>query len=429
MEQQGNTAYDALVLGGGPGGYEAAIRCTQYGLKTVLVEARELGGTCLNRGCIPTKALLACAHTYEAVREASAFGVTAENVRFSYAEFAKRKDRIVAALRGGVERLEQAHGVEVVRGFGVLLDANRVKVGERELTARNIILATGSAPARPPIPGIDGQHIGTSDELLALTEAPESLLIIGGGVIGMEFATLFSALGKKVTVLEMLPAILPGVDPEITAQLIRSLKKKGVEIHTSAKVLSLHGGETVTAAYEEGGAAREAAAAYCIVCTGRKPMTAGIGLESAGVRTERGFVAVDECMRTNVSGIFAVGDITGKPQLAHVASAQGLVAAANCAGKDEHMSYSAVPACIYTEPEIAYIGVTEAQAVSAGRPVKTGSFNVGANGKAMTMGSGGLVKLVTDGRTGELLGAQLYAPRATDLIAGVFGGDEERGHP
>ncbi|MFB0920508.1 MAG: FAD-dependent oxidoreductase, partial [Oscillospiraceae bacterium] len=221
--------YDVAVLGGGPGGYECAIRCAQYGLKTVLIEARELGGTCLNRGCIPTKSLLQSAHMYEAVLNSSAFGVKSEGVSFDYKKMAERKDSVVLSLRSGIQTLEKAHGVTVKNGFGVLKDKNTIDIGGETVCAKNIILATGSAPARPPIPGIDGKNIITSDEVLSFTEAPEDMIIIGGGVIGIEFATLFSALGKKVTIIEMLPSILPGVDGDIVMQLKSLLTKKNVK--------------------------------------------------------------------------------------------------------------------------------------------------------------------------------------------------------
>ncbi|WP_227762091.1 dihydrolipoyl dehydrogenase [Zhaonella formicivorans] len=410
--------YDVAVLGGGPGGYVAAIRCAQYGLKTVLIEADELGGTCLNRGCIPTKALLHCAELYESALESMEHGVFTGGISFNYAALARRKDTIVAKLRAGIASLEKAHGVTVIKGFGVLQDPHTINVNGNLVNAEKIILATGSAPARPPIPGIDGENIITSDEVLAMTECPDSFVIIGGGVIGMEFATLFAALGKKVTVIEMMPSILPGVDRDIVRMLSQILQKKGVELVTSARVTSLQGGKTIKVNYEQSGQVKSATGACCVISVGRKPMTAGIGLEALGVRMARSFVEVDDRLRTNIPNIYAIGDITGKMQLAHVATAQGLVAAANCAGKDEKIDYSIVPACIYTSPEIAFVGMTEEKAKEAGKAVQCGTFNVAGNGKAMIMGAkSGIVKLVTDEATGEILGAQLFAPRATDMIA------------
>ncbi len=405
-------AYDVAVLGGGPGGYEAAIRCAQYGLKTALVEARELGGTCLNRGCIPTKALLHGAEVWETVGDARALGIRTEGRALDYAALAAFKERQVSLLRRGVESLEKAHGVEVVAGFGRLENANTLEVEGRRLTARRVILATGSQPALPPIPG--AQDALTSDGVLSLTALPASLVIVGGGVIGMEFATLFSSLGVKVTVLEMLPDILPGVDARLSALLRRSLKRRRVDIINNARVTEI--GSTVR--YEVDGEPRTVQAERCAVCTGRRPQTQGIGLEAVGVRTQRGYVCVNDRMETSVPGIYAVGDITGGPQLAHAASAQGLVAAANCAGLERSMQGRAVPACVYTRPEIACVGLDEQTARAQGRQVRTGVFDVAGNGRCAVMNERlGLCVVVADAQSDELLGAQIMAPRATDLIA------------
>ena len=353
-----NTHFDVAVLGAGPGGYEAAIRCTQYGLKTALIEARELGGTCLNRGCIPTKALLHSAELYEEAKDAAKFGVSTGDVSYDYTKIAANKDAVVAKLRGGIASLEAAHGVEVINGFGKLTSPTTIDVDGKVIEADKIILATGSAPARPPIPGIDGKNVITSDEVLSMTELPDSFVIIGGGVIGMEFTTLFASLGKKVTVLEMMPSILPGVDASIVSSLKTSLKKKGVNIINNAKVTGIQGGDTVSVSYELNGKSETATGSVCVVSVGRRAMTSGIGLEELGIKMNRAFVEIDACMQTSIKNIYAIGDITGKIQLAHVATAQGLVAAANCAGRTATLDYDVVPACIYSSPEIAYIGMT-----------------------------------------------------------------------
>lgn len=408
--------YQAAVLGGGPGGYEAAIRAAQYGLKTVLIEARELGGTCLNRGCIPTKALLHGAEVWETVSDAKTFGVRVEGAVLDYAALAAFKDRQVSKLRKGIEALERAHGVTVVQGFGTLEDEHTIAVDDERITAESIILATGSEPSRPPIKG--AEHALISDDVLNMTALPASAVIVGGGVIGIEFATLLSALGCKVTVLEMLPDILPGIDKRLTALLRRTLKKKKVSIITEAKVLEITAEGAVR--YEADGEQRETAAEICVMCVGRRPLTAGIGLEKVGVKTERGYVVTDGHMRTSVGNIFAIGDITGKQQLAHVASAQGLVAAASCAGKDELMDYSAVPACVYTTPEIATVGMSERAARESGYEVKVGSFDVAGNGRSSVMNERtGLALIVCDAKTDAILGAQIMSPRATDIIAEV----------
>ena len=408
--------FDVAVLGGGPGGYEAAIRCAQLGLKTCLIEARELGGTCLNRGCIPTKALLHGAELYESAKNGGAFGITGD-LQLDFAQLAAFKDDRVAKLRRGIEALEAAHGVEVVKGFGRVVGPHALDVQGRRITWDKLILAMGSAPAKPPVPGMESAF--TSDEVLAAKFVVSSMIIVGGGVIGLEFATLFASLGKKVTIIEMMPEILPGCIPEITAKIKAVLKKKGVEFILGAKVTGVINGRCVT--FERDGAPDERRASAVIVCAGRRPMTRDCGLETIGLETDRrGFIEVDDHLRTAVEGVYAIGDITGKIQLAHVATAQGMAAAANCAGRDAAMRYDRVPACIYTSPEIAFIGLSEEAAKAKGIEVETGSFNVAANGRSAVMNeSTGLIKLVAEKGTGRVLGCQIMAPRATDMIAEV----------
>ena len=411
--------YDIVVLGGGPGGYVSAIRCAQFGKKVALVEARELGGTCLNRGCIPTKALLHSAEVYEMAKNAAACGVTTGEVGFDFGKVAEYKDGVVTKLRTGVAGLEKAHGVKVINGFGKLIDAHTLDVNGESITFDKLILATGSSPARPPIPGIDGQNVVTSDEILTMNELPGSFVIIGGGVIGIEFATLFSTLERPVTVIEMMPSILPGVDADVVRTLNRVLKKKKVNVINNARVTEIVGGETVTVKYELNGAQKTAEGACCVVSVGRRAMTADIGLENLGIEMNRAFINIDEHCRTNIENIYAIGDITGKIQLAHVASAQGLVAAANACGRDEVMDYSVVPSCIYTSPEIAFVGLSEDKAKAQGIEYKVGTFNVAGNGRAMIMGEAlGTAKLIA-APDGKLLGAQLMCPRATDMIAEI----------
>lgn len=417
--------YDVAVLGGGPGGYECAIRCAQLGLKTALIEARELGGTCLNRGCIPTKALLHGAEVYAEAKAGSAFGLILDGLTLDYPKLAAFKDEKVKKLVAGIEALEKAHGVDVVRGFGRAVAPHTLDVGGRKLTFDKLVLAMGSAPSKPPVPGMDTAY--TSDDVLAATMIPSSAIIIGGGVIGLEFATLFCSLGKKVTIIEMLPEILPGCIPEIISKTKAVLKKRGVEFILGAKVVSVEKGRSVR--FEKDGKQDERRAGTVIVCAGRRPMTRDCGLEALGVPTDRrGFIEVDDHMRTSVEGVYAIGDITGKIQLAHVATAQGFVAAANCAGGDKAMRYDRVPACLYTSPEIAYVGLTEEAAKAQGHEVITGSFNVAANGRSMVMNeSNGIVKLVADKATHKILGGQIMGPRATDMIAEVTAVMEHEG--
>lgn len=408
--------YDIIVLGAGPGGYECAIRCAQYGKKTALVEARELGGTCLNRGCIPTKALLHGAEVYESAKNSAICGVSASDVGFDFVKMAEYKDSIVSKLRNGIAALEKGHGVKVIKGFGKLIDDHTLDVDGEKITFDKLILATGSSPARPPIPGIDGENVITSDDVLTMSELPDSFVIIGGGVIGIEFATLFSSLGKSVTVIEMMPSILPGVDGDVVKLLSRVFKKKKVNVINNAKVTSIEGGESVSVNYELNGQEKKAEGACCIVSVGRRAMTAGIGLEELGIEMNRAFVNIDDHCMTNIPNIYAIGDITGKIQLAHVATAQGLTAAANACGIDESINYDIVPSCIYTSPEIAFVGLSEDKCKAQNIEYKVGSFNVAGNGRAMIMGDAiGMTKLIAS-PDGKLLGAQLMCPRATDMI-------------
>lgn len=413
--------FDLAVLGGGPGGYEAAIRAAQYGLTVCLVEKDLLGGTCLNRGCIPTKALLSGAEAMDAIREAPLLGVEAGVPKLNYAALAAFKDRQVARLRRGIEQLEKANGVTVVKGEGRLAGNHALMAGDRTITADKLIVATGSRPVRPGIPGLDGAQVLDSDQVLTMKNLPHSVVIIGGGVIGIEFATLFSGLGSQVTVLEMTEDILPGIDPEITAQVRSLLKKRGIGIHCGARVSAVIGGQGVKAVYQKAGQEFVAQGERCVVCIGRAPNTRGIGLEEAGVALDdRGYVRVNEYLETTLGDVYAIGDITGRIQLAHAAAAQGLIAAANCAGRRQKMDYGIVPACVYTSPEIAYVGLSEQAARQAGRQVGVGRFSVAGNGRALTMNrQEGLVKLVCDRGTGEILGCQMLCPRATDMIAEV----------
>jgi dihydrolipoamide dehydrogenase len=410
--------FDAAVIGGGPGGYVCAIRCAQLGKKTALVENRELGGTCLNRGCIPAKALLHTAELYDEIkRHGKELGLNGE-ISLDFGALAERKDRIAGKLRRGIETLIKGRKITLIQGTAELTGPGTFRAGTAEYTADNIVIATGSEPAAIPIPGADRPEALNSDAVLAMKSLPGSAVIIGGGVIGVEFATLFASFGRKVTVIEMLPRILNGMDKDICEAMTRLLKKRGVDIHTGARVLEIAGGGVCS--YEEGSVRKEAAGSIVIMAVGRRPLTKNLGLEAAGVACERGFIAVDERMATNVPGVWAIGDVTGKIQLAHAASAQGLAAAANIAGKNAVMSYNIIPACVYTNPEIASVGMTEEAARAAGLPVKIGSFPAAANGRSMIMNvTDGFVKIITHAGTGEILGAHIMAPRATDMIGEI----------
>lgn len=416
-----NNRYELTVIGGGPGGYVAAIRAAQLGLKVAVIEEKEMGGTCLNRGCIPTKALLHGAEVFQTVRTCGKYGIETGQIAFDFGRMAAHKDSIVKKLRTGVETLVKSNGVDIIRGKAYIKDKNTIEITERDkqsIHTGKIIIATGSRPTRPPVPGIDGSGVLDSDQVLALTSCPKRIVIIGGGVIGMEFATLFNSLGKDVTILEVADTILPGMDVEISSLLAKSMEKKGVRIFTDARVASIKSDSQAICVFTRDNTEMEAAGDIVIVAAGRRPNTEGIGLENAGLAVEHGYIKVDDRMETSVKGIYAIGDVTGKMQLAHVASAQGMAAAANAAGKTVLMNYQAIPSCIYTNPEIASIGLSEADALKNGKGIKIGRFPVGFNGRSMIIGeTDGLVKITTDEANGEILGAQIMAPRATDMIA------------
>ena len=412
--------FDAVVIGAGPGGYVAAIRCAQLGLKTAVIEASDCGGTCLNRGCIPTKALLHPAEIYETMaKEAPGIGVHADNLRVDYSEVFAFKEQVVKRMSGGVEKLLKGRKVEIIKGKATLTGAHSMSVDGKECTSDKIIVATGAEPARIPIPGIDKDGVMNSNGVLSCDKLPEKVVIIGGGVIGIEFATLYNSFGKEVVIVEALPRIMSTMDEDASAVMTGILESKGVEIHVNAKVTEIKDGPVVV--YDENGSIGEAAGDMVIVAIGRSPVTKDIGLEAAGVRvSDKGFVEVNDSLQTSVPNIYAIGDITGKVQLAHVASAQGVVAAENAAGGNETITYEIVPSVIYSNPEVAAVGITESEAVEKGLNVKTGLFSTSGNGRSVILGStDGFVKLVTEAATGELLGATIVAPHASDMIAEI----------
>lgn len=415
--------FDLTVIGGGPGGYVAAIRAAQLGLKVAVVEEREMGGTCLNRGCIPAKSLLHSAEVYHTAKHSEEFGIMIKDVSFDYAKIALKKDAVVKQLRSGVEFLVKSNGVTFLKGRGVIKDRNTIDVAGKDsqtITTGKIIIATGSRPSKPPIPGIDGNNVLDSDGVLNLTACPDKVVIIGGGVIGVEFATIFNSLGKEVTIIEMMDFILPGIDMEIALMLRKSLENKGVKIYTGSSVTSIKSDIKAVCTFDNNGKEQKAEGDAVVVAIGRKPNSENIGLENIGIETEKGFIKVNDRMETSENGIYAIGDITGKVLLAHVASAQGLVAAANAAGKIKKMDYAIVPGCIYTSPEIATVGLTEAEAIKKGYKIKIGKFPIAANGKSLIMGEKeGLAKIITEMETGEILGMHILGPRATDMISEI----------
>ena len=414
--------YDLIVIGAGPGGYEAALHAAKLGLKTALVERRDVGGTCLNRGCIPTKTLLHSAEVYHEAKEAETFGIRAENVSFDLPAIFARKQAVVEKLRGGVEGLLKSAKVELLRGTGTVLGSGRVKVsnaeGETEYACANILCATGSVPARPPIPGLELAM--SSDELLDGAETLyKSLVIIGGGVIGVELATFYADLGCPVTIVEGLDRLLPNMDKELGQNLAMLLKKRGVVIQTGAMVKGVEKSENgLTVRYEQKGkeAAAEAEAVLCAI--GRAPYSKDLFAEGLEVAYDRRRVRVDEHFRTSIPGVYAIGDVSSPVQLAHVATAQGIACVDRIAGRTPGQDLSLVPGCVYTRPEIATVGLTEAEAKERGIPVKTAKGLMSANGRTVILeGERGFMKLVADAESGKLLGAALMCERATDMIS------------
>ena len=411
--------YQLLVIGAGPGGYTAALRAARLGVKTAVVEDREVGGTCLNRGCIPTKTLLHAAEIARAARESAPLGVETENVQVDLPAVYRRKDEVVAQLREGIEGLFQQKKVDLIRGKGTIIAPGTVSVGDRTCTAEHILIATGSIPARPPIPGLE--LAVTSDELLSGQEKlPGALVIIGGGVIGMEFASFYSALGVPVTVLEAMDRILPNLDREISQNLTMLLKKQGVSITAGAMVSAVERREdgTLSVCYTCKEQPGEAVGDTVLCAIGRRPNTAGLLGEGVTLEMERGRLVTDELGRTSMPGVYAVGDVTARVQLAHVAAAQGAACAQRLAGTAPLTDLALIPSCVYTSPEIAAVGITADEAKAAGRSVKTGKYVMFSNARTLIAGSGrGFIKVVADSESGVILGAQMMCERATDMIS------------
>src|SRR5467141_1972274 len=410
-------SFDVVVVGGGPGGYVAALRAAQLGASTAIVEKDRLGGTCLVRGCIPTKALLQSSELYTLAKGGAPFGVVADNIAFDWAAAQKRKGAVVDQLVKGVEGLLKAGGVTVVRGAGKLVGGGAIEVAGERLQAKDIVIATGSAVSRIPLKG--AELTIDSDAILELKEVPARLAVIGGGVVGMEFAAMFAALGSKVTVLEMLPQILPMVEADVVNAYVKHLSGLGAEIHISSKVAEVaKSGRALQVRFSTGGEGGAVDADQVLLAVGRSPYTEGLGAEAAGVKLERGRVVVDDHLRTSAPGVWGIGDVIGGIMLAHVASYEGICAVENIAGHARIPDYHAAPNCVYTDPEIAHVGLGEKEAKERGIEVKIGRFPFAAAGRALTLGqTEGFVKVVADAPTGRILGVHIVGPRATDLIA------------
>ena len=418
--------YDLIVIGAGPGGYVAAIRGAHLGLKTAIVEKdSKLGGTCLLRGCIPTKSLLHSADLLEEIQNAGKHGILTGEVGFDFGGVQKARKKIIQKSAAGVNYLMKSNKIDVHSGFGSLTDPNTVEVkGDKETTtlkAKHIILATGSVPRTLPFIKIDGKHFVTSDEILELKTPPKSLIILGSGAVGVEFASIYSRFGTDCTVVELLDRALPMEDEEVSAEFAKLLRKRKIKVLTETKLegAKVQKGEVV-ASINDGKSTSTLKAEMLLVAVGRAPVTAGLKLDAAGVKVDQGgFVEVDPLMRTSIPNIYAIGDIVRTPQLAHIASAEALLAVDHIAGKKvEPLNYLHTPSCTYSDPEVASVGLSEKAAIEKGYTVKVGKFPFSAIGKARIMDkTEGFVKIVSDAQYDEILGVHIIGPRATDLIA------------
>jgi dihydrolipoamide dehydrogenase len=439
------TSVDVVVIGGGPGGYVAAIRAAQLGLSTVCVEYdKTLGGTCVNVGCIPSKALLTSSEHYEFAQHAAAsHGIGVGQLTLDLATMLKRKTDVVAQNTRGIEYLFKKNKITWSRGFGTLKAGNVVEVtsgnpaaggppAEKIATfqAKSVIIATGSVPIELPFLKFDEERILSNVGALEIPKVPNHLIVIGGGIIGLELGSVWKRLGAKVTVVELLPAILPGMDDEIVKEAEKTFKKQGLDIRTGTKVTG--GGRTDTGVYvevEREGKTERIEGDHVLVSVGRRPVTSGIDAKALGLNVgKRGEILVDDQMRTNLPNVYAIGDCVPGPMLAHKAEDEGVIAAEVIAGKPVHMHYKSIPGVVYTWPEIASVGLTERQVKESGREYRTGKFPFSANGRARSMGeSVGFVKFIADAKTDELLGAHMIGPNVSELISEVVLAFEYRG--
>lgn len=406
-------SYDLAIIGSGPGGYVAALYASRHGLRTCVAEKDLIGGTCLNRGCIPTKALLNCASILSKIKESKEYGIEVEGVKADFAAIAARKDTVVSRLRAGIETLFRANKIDTMNGEARLSGKDTVAVNGEEISAKSVIIASGSRPSGIKGIDIDESDICSSDGILALKEVPGSIAIIGAGIIGCEFANLFSALGAKVSIVELLDRILPTQSREVSRKMEAIFKKRGIAIHTSTKLESVLKGKKIKLNLP-GGLTIDADKA--LVSTGRKANIENIGLEEAGVRTESGRISVNDKLQTSVKNIYAIGDCVSGPLLAHKASYDGITAVDNILGKVVSVDYSNVPNCIWTDPEIASVGLTEDEARAGYPDLKTAKFPYLASGKAYLMGKPeGFVKIIGDSK-GSILGVEVFGEGACDLI-------------
>ncbi len=418
MEKRG-----IIVIGGGPAGYMAAIRASQLGGKVTLVEEKNLGGICVNRGCIPTKFLLHTVDIYQSIKDAGQYGISVAGVNLDLSKVQVGKNKVISTLVSGVEGLLRGNNVEVISGRAKLTQPKQVEIdsgqGKKTIQAEKVIIATGSKPIVLPIPGADSPDIMNTEDMLNLDRLPKSLVMVGGGVIGVEMATILAKLGCKVSVVEMMPHILPAQDAELVAILDGALREDGVEIYCGAQVTRIEdtkGGKLVTFS-DSNKVEKKLEAEAAAVCVGYRPNIEGLGLDGCSIAVERGRIQVNERMQTSVPDIYAAGDVVGGMMLAYVSFAEGRIAAENAMGKDTKIDYQAVPQCIFTLPEVASVGLTEEEAVAKGYQLRIGRFPFVGSGMAKILGEQrGLVKIITDQDYGQILGVHIVGPRATSLI-------------
>ena len=416
---------DLAIIGGGPAGYVAAERAGANGLKTILFEKKELGGVCLNEGCIPTKTLLYSAKIYDYTKSGSKYGITVSDASFNYSKIVSRKNKVVRKLVLGIDAKMKNYGITVIKGEASIKgkkdDLFEIECGDQIYTAKNILICTGSETFIPPIKGLEniGDNILTNREILAMTEVPKSLVIIGGGVIGMEFASLYNSFGTEVTVIEMLPEILGNTDKEISAMLRDIYTKKGVKFHLSCKVTSVKDNEVTFES--QNGETDTVTGEKILISVGRRAVSKGLGIENLNINTYKGSIVVDEKMRTNVEGVYAAGDVTGLSMLAHTASRQGEVAVQNILGINETMKYNAIPAIVYTNPEIASVGINMETATAQGLDVMELKLPMTFSGRfvAENEGFNGLCKIIAEKDSKIILGAQMIGNPCSEIIQGI----------
>jgi len=410
---------DIVIIGGGPAGYVAAIHASHLGAKVAVVEKDKLGGTCLNRGCIPTKALARSVEVLLEARTASDFGIGVDSVKASFSKIMARKNNVVGQLVSSVEQLMKGNKIRVYRGAGRILSPHLVKVNDEEIATRKVVIASGSESTPLSIPGGDLPGVLTTDDILELTELPESLVVIGGSYVGVEFAGIFNALGTKVTIVKRRPLRLEPIDEEIGRRFAQTLPGQGIEVKIGAAVKAIESkGPVLRVVWETPEGEQGVDGQMVLMATGRVPYSEGLGLSELGIQTERGVIKVNEYLETNAEGVYAVGDVLGKHMLAHVASYEGEIAVENALGHPRRADYRAVPSCIFAQPEIAGVGITEREASDSRIPHRVSKFPFRACGRAVALGeTTGMVKMICSADDGKVLGMHIMGPHASDLIA------------